>query len=147
MLWLDIFHECSLQISTIPKDQLLNVKGLSPLDRKLSLWIFPWPNLLPSAQRKEEQGTDARGQLQKVWAGNEEGKALGGPRLGWAGALLPFNHSPVTCPRREAEAACPHSRTLGKGLGVPWGRVGAWERPHSPMPNCRIALLENFGVS
>lgn len=23
--------------------------------------------------------------------------------------LLPFNHIPVTCPKREAEAACPHA--------------------------------------
>lgn len=70
--------------------------------------MFPWPHPLPSAQRKEEQGTDAHGQLERVWAGNGEGGALGGLCSGWAGALLPFNHSPVTCPKREAAAACPY---------------------------------------
>lgn len=67
-----------------------------------------------------------RGQLGSVWAGNGEGGALGGLHVGWAGALLPFNHSPVTCPKREAKAACPHPCTLGRGLGMSWGRAGAW---------------------
>ena len=47
-------------------------------------------------------------QLGRVWVGNGEGEALRGPRLGWAGALLPLNHSPVAYPKRKAEAAWPH---------------------------------------
>lgn len=31
--------------------------------------------------------------------------------------LLPFNHIPVTCPKREAEAACPHALYPREGAG------------------------------
>lgn len=84
-------------------------------------------------------------QLGRVWAGNGEGGALGGQHPGWAGALLLFNHSPVTCPERETKAACPHLLYPRKGSrDAPWGGQEPGEPSLSPS-GCKTRFLENFG--
>lgn len=108
MPWLGIFHESArseLSYQAVESESL----------------DLPMLRPLPPAQRKEERRTDAPRSAGKSLGWEWGGWGPWGTAPGWAGALLPFNHSPVTCPKREAKAACPQTLCAREGVGIPGG--------------------------
>lgn len=95
-----------------------------------------------SCPKKEEQKTDAPWSAGKGLGWEWGGWGPRGPASGWAGALLLFNHSPVTCPERETKAACPHPQYPRKG-----SRVALWGGASLSLSGRETRFLENLGVS
>lgn len=93
-----------------------------------------------SCPKKEEQKTDAPWSAGKGLGWEWGGWGPRGPASGWAGALLLFNHSPVTCSERETKAACPHPQYPRKG-----SRVALWGGLRSPLRDARLGSWRIWG--